>query len=644
MKIVTVIALSAAAALAAPALASASTYCVGAPSGVTTCDVSNPGTAAGLQQALWGAEGSAPPDVVRIGPGTYTGNFVYGSASEVDVRGNGRDTIIKGVGTQPALSLSASGSSSTVSSLEVQMSDVASPACAVGLRIGSAVGEDLRVENQAQSCGTGVELRPDGDLRSSTVLAATAQGVEEQGGAGQHEVSDSFIAGASGLRTDAGSTWTMERIEVSAKYMGVSSGGTTTLRHSLVRVSGDPASPSATQALYKFGPGVLSVDHVTIYAAPAVTWGAIVVITQAGTATINMKNSIVFGSPYSSFARTALSGGTANIVVGHSNFAAPMPEWVDASVGPGVFQQTPNGTNTNEDPKFVDPSLTLDSPTVNFRLRHDSPLIDKGEPGGVQGQDLAGELRLVDGDGADGATRDMGAYEYQRRAPSAVIVAPGGTAFAAGAPVAFSAAGSSDPDAGDTLEYSWSFGDGASATGAAPSHTYDSGGPRTITLTVTDPTGLTATATRELLVESPPLGSGSGPGTGAAPGTAPVDVIAPALSSVSLSVAAFRVDARAAAAGRVSRGTRVRFSLSEKATVRFVIRRRLGGRRIGSFERAAGAGPNSVRFAGRLRVRGRTLSLAPGRYRLTLVAKDASGNRSPARRLPFRIVATATRS
>ena len=57
MKIVTVIALSVAAALAAPALASASTYCVGSPSG-GTCDVSNPGTAAGLQQALWGAGGA----------------------------------------------------------------------------------------------------------------------------------------------------------------------------------------------------------------------------------------------------------------------------------------------------------------------------------------------------------------------------------------------------------------------------------------------------------------------------------------------------------------------------------------------------------------------------------------------------------
>ncbi len=641
MKIVTVIALSAAAALAVPALASASTYCVGAPSGTTTCDVSSPGTAAGLQQALWGAEGSAPPDVVRIGPGTYTGNFVYGSASEVDVRGNGRDTIIKGVGTQPALYLSASGSSSTVSSLEVQMSDVAGPACTVGLRLGSAVGQDLRVENPAQSCGTAVELRPDSDLRTSTVLAATAQGVEEQGGAGQHEVSDSFIAGASGLRTDAGSTWTMERIEVSAKHIGVSSGGTTSLRNSVVRVSGDPASPSATQALYKSGPGVLSADHVTIYAAPGVSWGAIVVITQAGTATINMKNSIMFGSPYSTFARTALGGGTANIVVGHSNFAPPAPEWVDAGAGPGVFQQTPNGTNTNEDPRFVDPSITLESPTVNFRLRHDSPLIDQGQPGGDQGMDLAGELRLVDGDGADGPTRDMGAYEYQRRTPTAVIAAPGAGPFALGAPLAFSAAGSSDPDAGDSLEYAWSFGDGADAAGAGASHAYDSGGERTVTLTVTDPTGLTATATRALLVEGPLPGSDPGTGSGPGPGAGPGDDIAPALASVALSAPAFRVDARAAAAGRVPRGTRVRFGLSEAASVRFTIRRRSGGRRIGSFVRSAGAGPNSVRFSGRLRVRGRTLSLAPGRYRMTLVATDAAGNRSLARRVPFRVVSAS---
>jgi hypothetical protein len=88
----------------------------------------------------------------------------------------------------------------------------------------------------------------------------------------------------------------------------------------------------------------------------------------------------------------------------------------------------------------------------------------------------------------------------------------------------------------------------------------------------------------------------------------------------------------------VPRGTRVRVSLSEAASVRFVVRRRSDGRRIGSFVRPAASGQSSVFFSGRLRVRGRALSLAPGRYRLTLVATDPSGNRSAARRLSFRVL------
>jgi hypothetical protein len=51
--------------------------------------------------------------------------------------------------------------------------------------------------------------------------------------------------------------------------------------------------------------------------------------------------------------------------------------------------------------------------------------------------------------------------------------------------VAFDGSGSSDPD-GDPLRYSWSFGDGAEGTGAAPSHAYDRGGDYGVVLETSD--------------------------------------------------------------------------------------------------------------------------------------------------------------
>jgi PKD repeat protein len=65
-----------------------------------------------------------------------------------------------------------------------------------------------------------------------------------------------------------------------------------------------------------------------------------------------------------------------------------------------------------------------------------------------------------------------------------------------------SGAGSSDPD-GTIATYSWAFGDGGTGTGASPSHVYTTAGPKTVTLTVTDNLGSTATDQATVTVTDP---------------------------------------------------------------------------------------------------------------------------------------------
>jgi PKD repeat protein len=84
-----------------------------------------------------------------------------------------------------------------------------------------------------------------------------------------------------------------------------------------------------------------------------------------------------------------------------------------------------------------------------------------------------------------------------------------------GVPVGFDRTGSSDSEAGVTISsYAWTFGDGATGTGATPSHAYASGGTYTVTLKVTNSVGLTNTTSKQVTVasdESPTAGFTFGP-------------------------------------------------------------------------------------------------------------------------------------
>jgi PKD repeat protein len=112
----------------------------------------------------------------------------------------------------------------------------------------------------------------------------------------------------------------------------------------------------------------------------------------------------------------------------------------------------------------------------------------------------SGAAELTTGPGGDLYYVDMDGGRVQRfqyagapanRAPTAVLTAnpSSGTAPLT---VQFSGAGSSDPDAGDTLAYSWDLdGDGAfgDSTLVSPTYTYAAAGTRTVSLRVTDSKG-----------------------------------------------------------------------------------------------------------------------------------------------------------
>ena len=105
------------------------------------------------------------------------------------------------------------------------------------------------------------------------------------------------------------------------------------------------------------------------------------------------------------------------------------------------------------------------------------------------------------------------------RSPVAAIVA-NPTSGQAPLTVQFSGTSSIDPD-GDTLTYTWNFGDGSMGSGATPSHTYTAPGQYTATLTVTDAFGNDSTASQTIFVgdttQSPVAGFTASPSSGGTP-------------------------------------------------------------------------------------------------------------------------------
>jgi hypothetical protein len=152
----------------------------------------------------------------------------------------------------------------------------------------------------------------------------------------------------------------------------------------------------------------------------------------------------------------------------------------------------------------------------------------------------------------------------------------------------------------------WEFGDGSSADGDSVTHAYATAGSFGVTATAADSLGNTAQAGGTATIAPVPT---IPPGDQRPPGPGVPDT-PPGISKLKVRPAKFRADSRA----------RVSFKLTESAQLRVTLKPRGG-----SFKRTVKAGRVSIAVPRRL-----LRPLAPGKYRLRLLATDAAGNRSTA--------------
>ena len=473
----------------APAVsAAAQTYCVHQTG--FTCPAGTVDEGKNLQPALDDAANnpSTPsvPNVITIGPGTFepppgTG-FSATTMNPLQIigAGIGQTTLsdLRGAGMTQALTLNGPAASSTsISDLTVSSSDQES------LAVGRVTVEHVAVDQIGP--GNGI-LVAAGSVKDSTIeMPAGSMAI--------------------GILTLGPSTSEIDDVTVDGGGEGILAGPTNIHRAKLIGssvpllVQGAPVYIDDSLLVGQKGviaendgagnEGSITALNDTIVAGSNPEAGVMSESTQSnGSADIEIDDSIVQGFPIS-FATSNSSGGSATLEAFTDNFDGTT-QGTNITVGghvPGV-------------PGFVNPGAG------DYRLAWNSALIDAGDTGFVSGiaspTDLDGNPRDVPSFTGSSSPLDVGAYEYQHHAPTAVAsaapsTAPPGSAFT------FDGSRSSDPDDGDTLTYAWSFDDGATATGATVTHVFNTPGAHTATLTVTDPTGLTGKQSPTVTVTSP---------------------------------------------------------------------------------------------------------------------------------------------
>ena len=516
------------------------------------------GTLATLQSALDTAKSAIGPDTVRLpagtvsGPGSYTG--VVNPDNTVEVVGAGRGaTTITSAAAVPMLEIDRSGSS--VHDLAFQYATPGVSGQTALLLNGTA--ERIDVHGSSGSDGNAIGIT--GTLRDAALdLPAGHTGIAVFASltATVQDVQVSSV-GATGIHGGSGASVVVRRARVRAgnsSYAVDGQAATMVLSSSLLQVSGTGTgigtTPPATGSPATPSTGTVTVSNVTVLgdggACQNIAVGGVNTGSADATENVTVANSILRGCQTSLVRSGSPPNKVANLTVLSSDVDTS-PGAVSAS-GPGTLSTGSGNGNVNIDPRFVG--------APDYHLLHTSPLLDLGLTNPLvdteSTTDLDGLPRVVDGNGDGTAKRDLGAFEYQRRAPVLTAVAGSPTAEL-GAAVMFNGT-VMDPDPGDTVgTMSWRFDDGATADGVTVSHAFSTAGVHMATLSVTDVAGVTGTAAATVTV-----------------------LAAAAAKSVSLSPATFRAASSGASVAAKKRkrppiGTKVTLKLTRVAAAKLTV-------------------------------------------------------------------------